>query len=232
VKIPKISNQKTVVKIVRIVYNELCGGESVKFSDIKIGHVYYVDYEPVNSGEFNSKHLSVVLKRNNDKYTFIVMPLTSSANGDGVNKIKIGKINGLPPNLLKKDSYAVFDQVRTVSSNRFYPIKSDNGVADVSLDLGVWLSLFELAIQDMIYNISQDEKISLLKSVYDRERFNKAKDLAYNAIKLRKSVAEAEKRIAALLCEIKETLKDADYILDDKQTADGIQEIFNEAANL
>jgi uncharacterized protein YifN (PemK superfamily) len=161
----------------------------MRFSDIKIGHVYYVDYEPVNSGEFNSKHLSVVLKRNNDKYTFIVMPLTSSANGDGVNKIKIGKIPGLPPNLLKKDSYAVFDQVRTVSSSRFYPVKSGNGVAEVSLDIEVWLNLFGLAIQDMIYNVGQDDKISLLKSVYDQERLKKAKDLAYQAIRLRKSVA-------------------------------------------
>ena len=61
--------------------------------------MYYVDYEPVKNGEFNGWHLSVVLKKNNDKATFIVMPLTSSPNGDGVNKINIGKITGLPPSI-------------------------------------------------------------------------------------------------------------------------------------
>ena len=80
---------------------------------IRVGHIYYVDYEPVRSGEFNRLHLSVVLKRNNDKNTFIVMPLTSSANGDGANKVNIGKVSGLPPSLNQKISYAVFNQVRT-----------------------------------------------------------------------------------------------------------------------
>jgi uncharacterized protein YifN (PemK superfamily) len=199
----------------------------VKSTDIKIGHIYYVDYEPVRDGEFNGKHLSVVLKRNNDKYTFIVIPLTSSANGDGINKINIGKVAELPPNIRSNDTYAVFDQVRTVNANRFMAVKDDGGRMDVSMERGVWLNLFELAVRDMVFNVGQDEKISILKSVYDRERFNKAKDLAYAVIKLRNSTDE---KIAALKAEIRDTLKDAAYTLDAKQTADGIQEIFDEAA--
>jgi mRNA-degrading endonuclease toxin of MazEF toxin-antitoxin module len=203
----------------------------VKLSDIKIGYVYYVDYEPVRNGEFNGKHLSVVLKRNNDKYTFVVMPLTSSANGDGVNKINIGKIAGLPPNLYSKDTYAVFDQVRTVNANRFSSVKSGGNSIDVPMDKTIWLNLFTFAIRDMIYNIGQDEKIAALKSVYDRENLNKALDLAYNIIKLRKSGAAADEKIAAIKNEIRETLKYASYTLDAKQTADGIQKIFDEALN-
>ncbi|MDR1320708.1 MAG: type II toxin-antitoxin system PemK/MazF family toxin [Gracilibacteraceae bacterium] len=111
----------------------------MKSTDIKIGHIYYVDYEPVRDGEFNGKHLSVVLKRNNDKYTFVVMPLTSSANGVGVNKIKIGKVAGLPPNIRNNDTYAVFDQVRTVNANRFMAVKDEGGRIDVSMERGVWL---------------------------------------------------------------------------------------------
>ena len=65
----------------------------MKASDIKVGYIYYVDYEPVRNGEFNGVHLSVVLKMNSDRYTFVVMPLTSSANGNGVNKIILA---GLP----------------------------------------------------------------------------------------------------------------------------------------
>ena len=200
----------------------------MKSSDIKIGHIYYVDYEPVRNGEFNGKHLSVVLKRNNDKYTFVVIPLTSSANGDGVNKINIGKIAGLPPNIKSKDTYAVYDQMRTVNANRFFAVKDGGNKIDVPMDNTVWLSLYELIMRDMIFNISQEEKIAVLKSAYDRERFNKAKDLAYNIIKLRKSGA-SEEEIAVIKTEIRDTLKDAAYKLDAKQTADGIKNIFDEA---
>jgi uncharacterized protein YifN (PemK superfamily) len=203
----------------------------LKLSEIKIGCVYYVDYEPVRDGEFNGKHLSVVLKRNNDKYTFVVMPLTSSANGDGVNKIKIGKIAGLPQKLSVKDTYAVFDQVRTVNANRFFSVKDGGNNISVPMDGTVLLGLYELAIRDMIFNLSQDEKIAALKNAYERERFNKAKDIAYNIIKLRKSGAAADEKITALKNEIKEIIKNAPYVLDAKQQADGIQEIFNEALN-
>jgi uncharacterized protein YifN (PemK superfamily) len=201
----------------------------MKSTDIKIGHIYYVDYEPVRDGEFNGKHLSVVLKRNNDKYTFIVIPLTSSANGDGINKINIGKVAELPPNIRSNDTYAVFDQVRTVNANRFMAVRDEGSRIDVSMERGVWLNLFELVVRDMVFNIRQDEKISILKSVYDRERFNKAKDLAYAVIKLRNSTDE---KIVALKAEIRDTLKDTAYTLDAKQTADGIQKVFDEAASL
>jgi len=200
----------------------------VKLSEIKIGHVYYIDYEPVRNGEFNGKHLSVVLKRNNDRFTFVVMPLTSSANGDGVNKIKIGKLAGLPQNLAHKDTYAVFDQVRTVNADRFFHVKSGGNSIDIPMDTTIWLRLFEFAICDMVFDIGQGEKIGVLKSAYDRERFNRAKDIAYDIIKLRKM---ADEKAAALKIEIREMLNNTTYTLDAKQMADGIQEIFDEALN-
>jgi mRNA-degrading endonuclease toxin of MazEF toxin-antitoxin module len=203
----------------------------VKSTDIKIGHIYYVDYEPVRDGEFNGKHLSVVLKRNNDKYTFVVMPLTSSTNGDRVNKIKIGKMAGLPPSTRNKDTFAVFDQVRTVNANRFMAVKDAGNRIDVAMEGDVWLNLFELAVRDIVFNVPQDEKIAMLKKAYDRERFNKAKDLAYTVIKLRNSGAAADEKITALKDEIRDTLKDASYVLDAKQAANGIQKIFDEAVN-
>lgn len=48
----------------------------MKFSDIQVGYIYNVIFDPVRNCEFNGKHLALVLKRNNDKQTFIVMPLT------------------------------------------------------------------------------------------------------------------------------------------------------------
>jgi len=201
----------------------------MKASDIKIGHVYYVNFEPVRNGEFNGKHLSVVLKRNNDKYTFVVMPLTSSANGVGVNKVNIGKISALPVNIKAKDSYAVFDQVRTVNASRFVTVKSGNNSIHVLIDNTILLNLFELAMRDTLYDVSQDDKIAVLKKTYDWECFTKAKDLAYSIIKLRKAVTGNEKKISALIDEVGNTLKDSTYSLDAKQLADGIDSIFGEA---
>ena len=86
-------------------------------------------------------------------------------------------------------------------------------------------------IRDTLFNINQDEKISILKKAYDTERLNKAKDIAYNIIRLRKSVAD-EKPIAELKNEIRDILKGASYKLDAKQTADGIQKIFDEALKI
>ena len=83
----------------------------MRFSDIKVGYIYNVIFDPVRNCEFNGKHLAVVLKRNNDKSTYIVMPLTSAPNGVGVNKIKIGAMNCLPTSLKSNETYAVFNQI-------------------------------------------------------------------------------------------------------------------------
>ena len=66
----------------------------MKFSEINVKCIYFIDFDPVQYCEFNGKHLAVVLKRNSDKQTYVVMPLTSKSNGVGFNKIKLNKING------------------------------------------------------------------------------------------------------------------------------------------
>ena len=63
----------------------------MKAQEIKLKHIYYVDYEPTQKGEFGKKHLAVVLKKNHDKITFVTIPLTSKDNGVGINKISLGK---------------------------------------------------------------------------------------------------------------------------------------------
>ena len=42
----------------------------MRFSDIKVGCIYNVIFDPVRDCEFDGKHLAVVLKRNNDKGGF------------------------------------------------------------------------------------------------------------------------------------------------------------------
>lgn len=100
----------------------------MRFSDIKVGCVYNVIFEPVRNGEFGGKHLAVVLKKNNDKATFIVMPFTSAPNGVGLNKVKLGIMDGLPLSLKCNDTYAVYNQIRTVNADRFIALKEGNAV--------------------------------------------------------------------------------------------------------
>ena len=115
----------------------------MKAQEIKIKHIYYVDYEPTQKGEFGKKHLAVVLKKNHDKITFVTIPLTSKENGVGVNKISLGRLENLPENLREKETFAVCDQVRTVSSTRFYKLK-DNGIyIDVRIPDEKFTLLFE-----------------------------------------------------------------------------------------
>lgn len=95
----------------------------MRFSDILVKHIYNVIFDPVRFCEFDGKHLALVLKRNNDKRTFIVMPLTSEPNGVGVNKIKLDTITSLPLSMRNNDTYAVFNQIRTVNADRFIALK-------------------------------------------------------------------------------------------------------------
>jgi hypothetical protein len=85
-------------------------------------------------------------------------------------------------------------------------------------------------MRDTLFDVSQDEKIFILKTMYDEERFNKAKDIAYNVIKLQKTIGN-EEIISALKSEIKAILMNAEYTFTAQQIKDGVQIIFDEAFN-
>ncbi len=145
----------------------------MKAQEIKLKHIYYVDYEPIQKGEFGKKHLAVVLKKNHDKITFVTIPLTSKDNGVGINKISLGKLEDLPSNLREKETNAVCDQIRTVSSNRFYKLK-DNGIyIDVKLPDDKFTYLFESIMRDLTFNLEVDEKATIYKKLYKDTVVNK-----------------------------------------------------------
>lgn len=204
----------------------------MRFSDIKVGYIYNVIFDPVRDCEFDGKHLAVVLKRNNDKATFIVMPLTSAPNGVGVNKIKLGAMNRLPSSLKTNDTYAVYNQVRTVNADRFIDLKEGSAVKECPMEKHIFRKLLFLALREMVYSIPQDERIEILKSVYETELVSKAKDMAYQIVKLRKNENPDKKQIDEFLVQINETIKGVTYSLDKQFVKDGIDAIFNEAKNL
>ena len=155
----------------------------MRFSNIKVGYIYNVIFDPVRDCEFDGKHLAVVLKKNNDKATFIVMPLTSAPNGVGVNKIKLGAMNSLPSSLKTNDTYAVYNQVRTVNADRFIALKEGSAVKECPMEKYIFHKLLFLGLREMVYSIPQEERIEILKSVYEAELISKAKDMAYQIVK-------------------------------------------------
>lgn len=204
-------------------------GENMKFSDIHVGSIYNVIFDPVRDCEFNGKHLALVLKRNNDKKTFVVLPLTSRSNGAGINKISLGTIPSLPRSLRKNHTYAVFNQIRTVNASRFIALKEGGNVVEVKLEEGVFYGLFQYVIEDMLHNCEQESKIALLKSLYQKECIIKAKDLAYDIIKINEETAAEKEEIQKKEMEIREIVKDIPYRLHEKFIEDGVEEVFKEA---
>lgn len=190
-----------------------------------------VIFDPVRSCEFDGKHLALVLKRNNDNKTFLVMPLTSESNGDGVNKIKLGTINSLPASLRGNDAYAVFNQIRTVNANRFIALKEGTSVKQSKIDDDVFYDLLYLGIKELLFNVQQDEKIKLLKVAYEKECVVKAKDLAYNILSLKKVIEDKQNEIASIEKEIRDTLNNIPYTLEQKYIDDGIKDILDAIVN-
>lgn len=204
----------------------------MRFSDIKVGYIYNVIFDPVRDCEFDGKHLAVVLKKNNDKATFIVMPLTSEPNGVGVNKIKLGEMACLPSSLKGNDTYAVYNQIRTVNANRFIALKEGGAVKECEMEKNIFHNLLFLGLREIVYSIPQDDKIEILKRTYESEIVAKAKDMAYQIIKLRKNPNSDQEEIGELLLQISGTIKNVPYSLNKQLVNDGVGAIFEEAKKL
>lgn len=201
----------------------------MRFSDINVGYIYNVIFDPVRHCEFDGKHLALVLKKNNDKSTFIVMPLTSQPNGEGVNKIKLDNIKELPNSLKCNDTYAVYNQIRTVNADRFIALKEGGNRVEVKLEDEIYSNLLKLVITDLLHNCDQDLKILILKNLYQQECIIKARNLAYNVIALKKNTEENKKDIKHIENQIVGILKDIPYSLEQKYVNDGIENVFIES---
>ena len=204
----------------------------MRFSDIKVGYIYNVIFDPVRDCEFDGKHLAVVLKKNNDKTSFIVMPLTSAPNGVGVNKMDVGEMDCLPTSLKNNHTYAVFNQIRTVNANRFIALKEGGAVKECQMEKTLFYKLVGLGLQEIVYNIPQDEKIDLLKRTYEAEVVSKAKDLAYMILSIKRAEDYEKEKVQALELQIKDIIKDIPYSLNERLVQDGIGEIFENAKKL
>jgi mRNA-degrading endonuclease toxin of MazEF toxin-antitoxin module len=93
---------------------------------IQAQHLYWVNFNPTRAGEFPDTHLAIVLELNADKRTCRILPLTRSSRGLGTNKISLGTLHNF-----SDISYAVLDQVRTISISRMAQHINSAGVPTV-----------------------------------------------------------------------------------------------------
>lgn len=199
----------------------------MKYSDINTGSIYNVDFDPVRPCEFNKIHLALVLKKNNDKKTAIVLPLTSASNGNNVNKINLGKLNCLPTSLKTADTYAVYNQIRTVNANRFIRLKEfdengNNNPIDCKLEDAQFDMLLKLAIGEICFSYDIDKKMDLYLSLYNQEKLKKCIALAY-------TIKQSETESKTLQSELASLLYGFQYTLSQTEINNGIDTIFKNA---
>ena len=204
----------------------------MKFSDIHVGHIYNVIFDPVRDCEFDGKHLSVVIKKNNDKATAIVIPLTSVPNGVGFNKLKIGSITALPSSLRSSETYASYNQIRTVNASRFIKLKEGDKPIQVKLPSEKFELLMKLAIEDLLFDQDYKAKISVLNDVNAKIMLIKAKDKAYEMVKLKGCKTKKEEVLVKLRQEIIEILEIINYNYELVDDSENFKKIIEEAIDI
>lgn len=205
----------------------------MKFSNVKEKHIYNVIFDPVRQCEFDLTHPAVVLKKNNDNRTCIVMPLTTESNGVGINKIDIGCIPTLPSSLRGNNTYAVFNQVRTVNVSRFIAFKEmiggQNTPIDCPMDDLTFDVLLQKALSELTFTYTIDEKMNLYQKLYNKEKLNKCIRIAYDIKRLDTESATLENQKKLLNNELNQLLVNFDYELSKRDLDNGIQQIFDNA---
>lgn len=142
----------------------------MKAQDIKVGHIYYVDFEPTRKGEFDKNHMALVLKKTVNEITFIVIPLTSNQSGLGINKVELEITSQLPKNLQSKKTYAVYDQIRTVNASRFHPLLENGTLCEVKVSSEELDIIVTAIIQNLLQGMPTEQVTSILKACSSIEK--------------------------------------------------------------
>jgi len=126
--------------------------------------MYYVNFEPIRFGEFGKHHLAIVLNKSNDNITFIVVPLTSKAEGNN-GKIQIDVKEQLPSHLRNKETYAVYDQIRTVSASRFQRLTDNGETWDAIVPKSEMKRVIQAVVKNILSDLPNEAQRELLSSI-------------------------------------------------------------------
>lgn len=176
----------------------------MRFSDIKEKHIYYVDFNPTRTCEFDRKHLAIVLKKNKDNNSIIVVPITTSPHGK--EKINLGKISNLPSNLRNSDSFLVYNQVRTVNCSRFSEPLDNKKPISVPVTDSFFINVLSYCLADLLTQVSLADKVEYYKNSSDKLRTEQIVNLAYSIKKLKADSSDYSQEIQEIETQIKEAI--------------------------
>lgn len=158
----------------------------IRVKDIKEKRVYYVDYEPSVGNEFGKHHLSLVLKKNREDKTLIVVPLTGKKDNRTPEKtIKI-KVEGLPERLKHKESYAVINKVRTLDYSMFEHIL-DVKIIEVEVSDVEFTNLISHITDELEESLDLETKKKMYAEKIDRAINKEIKNLVYEYKRLKEN---------------------------------------------
>lgn len=85
--------------------------------------------------------------------------------GVGINKIYLGKLDCLPRNLRTNESYVVLDQVRTVSSERFYALLENGTPYEAELPSELLAKVRKEVVRDFLFSATKEEQNAILVDI-------------------------------------------------------------------
>ena len=145
-----------------------------------------------------------------------------------MNKVDLGLISSLPTYFKRNKTYVVFNQIRTFNSSRFISLKEGNNVIESRIDDHLFIKLLHLGINDILFSLNHDEKIILYKKAYEKECINKSINLAYTILKLSRNYDKNKKEIECIKKEIKHTLNNISYTVEQKHIDNGVKDVLDE----
>lgn len=145
----------------------------MKYSEIKVKHIYYADLKPSLEGEFGGTHLCLVISKSDDEKTVNIVSLTSKQNliFDEGTKYKLSSIINLPIRLSHKngkqvDSFCIISQIRNVAVSRIQSIlNGQNSNGSIKVDCYIDNKEFE----DIIYKLSDHYPSKLISNLSNFE---------------------------------------------------------------
>ncbi len=157
----------------------------MNYSEIEEGHIYNVEFDFVREYEFSGLHFALVLRKNLDRKTVIVAPLTSKDYGLGIWKYNLGIIKNLPSDVNGNNTYVVYNQIRTVCASRFSRLKNESKQkVDVKVEDEIYQKVIVLSQNELIGAYTEREKIQHYRYMYMATKIIVAYKLAESIVKL------------------------------------------------
>ena len=122
---------------------------------------------------------------------------------------------------------------KSVNVSRFIALKEViggvNTPIDCPIDDGVFQTVLQYAISELVFIFSPDEKMDIFNLLFQKAKLDKCIELAYNIKRANAKIEELSNDKGLLEKELGLLLADFEYVLDKKEIDNGIQDIFEKS---